>query len=196
MDFDVELDNFLKIKTTGRDDSNYNFINFPYEPTPYGVLQELANSGYITKRDKIVDFGSGKGRVEFYLAYATKAHIIGVEYDLRLYQKALENKEKAISKNRVTFVNVDAKDYQIEDDVTGVYFFNPFSNTILESVIKNLKESKLRCERTIKCFFYYPSNEYLNLLADDGSFTLIDQIDCTHLYKEDNKRETIVILEL
>ncbi len=142
MDFDVEIDNFLRIKTTGRDDSNYNFINFPYEPTPYGVLQELVNSGYLTKRDKIVDFGSGKGRVEFYLAYATKAHVIGIEYDLRLYQKALENKKKAISQNRVSFINIDAKDYQIDDDITAVYFFNPFSAEILQYVINNLKNRK------------------------------------------------------
>ena len=46
-----ELDKFLKIKTSGRDASNSNYLNFPYEATPYSVLQELANSGHITKKD-------------------------------------------------------------------------------------------------------------------------------------------------
>ena len=62
MDLEVELDKILKIKTSGRDDSKSNYINFPYEPTPYCVLQELSNSGYITKADKIIDYGSGNLR--------------------------------------------------------------------------------------------------------------------------------------
>ena len=61
-DLEVELDKLLKIKTNGRDDSNSNFINYPYEPTPYSVLQILANSGFLSKRDKIVDFGCQAGR--------------------------------------------------------------------------------------------------------------------------------------
>ena len=55
-----ELDKFLKIKTSGRDASNSNYLNFPYEATPYSVLQELANSGHITKKD-IVICGHSKG---------------------------------------------------------------------------------------------------------------------------------------
>lgn len=65
MDLEVELDKLLKIKTNGRDDTNSNHINYPYEATPYSVLQVLANSGYIRKKDKIIDFGCGKGRVSF-----------------------------------------------------------------------------------------------------------------------------------
>ena len=57
MDLEVELDHYLKIKTNGRDDSQSNFINYPYEATPYCILQALANSGLITKRDTIIDFG-------------------------------------------------------------------------------------------------------------------------------------------
>ena len=122
MGLEVELDNFLKIKTNGRDDSNSNFVNYPYEATPYSVLQYLANSGYITKKDKIIDFGCGKGRVDFFLAYSTKAQMIGVEYDLRLYNTALSNQEKAISRNRVMFINSCASQVQIDSDVTGAYF--------------------------------------------------------------------------
>ena len=52
MSLEIELDKILKIKTTGRDDTNSNYLNFPYEPTPYVVLQSLINTGYITKKDK------------------------------------------------------------------------------------------------------------------------------------------------
>ena len=127
MDLEIELDRFLKIKTNGRDDSISNHINYPYEATPYVTLQALSNSGYITKRDKVIDYGCGKGRVAFYLAYSNKCHVIGVEYDPRLFNAARKNKETAISGHRVNFVNENASLFEIPDDVTVLYFFNPFN---------------------------------------------------------------------
>ena len=44
-----EWDKLLKIRTSGRDDTNANQYNYPYEPTPYAVLERLANSGLISK---------------------------------------------------------------------------------------------------------------------------------------------------
>ena len=196
MGLEVELDNFLKIKTNGRDDSNSNFVNYPYEATPYSVLQYLANSGYITKKDKIIDFGCGKGRVDFFLAYSTKAQMIGVEYDLRLYNTALLNQEKAISRNRVSFINSCASQVKIESDVTGAYFFNPFSLVILKEVINNLKKSKEENNRNIKLFFYYPSTEYLSFLENDKSITHIENIECDELFKNKDLREYIAVYEM
>ena len=65
-------DKLLQIKTTGRDDSNSDQYRYPYEPTPYCVLERLANSGLIRKKDVILDYGCGKGRVDFFLSYQTK----------------------------------------------------------------------------------------------------------------------------
>ena len=38
-------DKLLQIKTGGRDDTNADEYRYPYEPTPYSVLERLANSG-------------------------------------------------------------------------------------------------------------------------------------------------------
>ena len=91
-------DKLLQIKTTGRDASNSDIYRYPYEPTPYSVLERLANSGFITKKDLVLDYGCGKGRVDFYLSYQTKAHTIGIEYDERIYQSAIENQKTAVSR--------------------------------------------------------------------------------------------------
>ena len=180
-DLEVELDRFLKIKTNGRDDSKSNHINYPYEATPYCVLQRLANSGFVSKKDKIVDFGSGKGRVSFYLAFANSS---------------LENHKKCISSHRVEFINSDAKEYMIPEDVTGVYFFNPFSIEILKDVIENLYKSKNSNGREIKLFFYYPSKEYLEKLNAYSELMLIDKIDCSDLFEEYSEREYIAVYQL
>ena len=55
-----QWDKMLKIKTTGRDDSHADAFCYPYEPTPYCVLERLANSGLIQKKQKVLDYGTGK----------------------------------------------------------------------------------------------------------------------------------------
>ena len=66
IDNETMWDKLLQIKTTGRDDSNSDQYRYPYEPTPYCVLERLAGSGYIRKRDILLDYGCGKGRVDFF----------------------------------------------------------------------------------------------------------------------------------
>ena len=78
-----EWDKLLKIHTTGRDDSNADQHRYPYEPTPYSVLERLGNSGWIRKENTLLDYGCGKGRVDFFLSYQTRCHSIGVEDDPR-----------------------------------------------------------------------------------------------------------------
>ena len=41
---DIEWDKLLHIRTTGRDDSHSDQYRYPYDPTPYSVLERLANS--------------------------------------------------------------------------------------------------------------------------------------------------------
>ena len=60
---ETQWDKLLKIRTTGRDDSHADQHRYPYEPTPYCVLERLANSGMIGKQNTVLDYGTGKGRV-------------------------------------------------------------------------------------------------------------------------------------
>ncbi len=187
---EIEIEKMLKIKTSGRDDSNSDLTNYPYEATSYLILKELANSGYITKDDVVVDYGSGKGRVDFYLAYYTKATMIGIEYDLRLYNRSLDNLNS--SKNhRVSFINSCASKYK-PIEITKAYFFNPFSIFILKQVLNNLKE----LNKEITLFFYYPSEEYIDVLNNDKDIVHIENIECFNLFKKDDKREYIAIYKI
>ena len=61
---DIEWDRLLNIRTTGRDDSHFDQYRYPYEPTPYSVLERLANSGYIGKKNTVIDYGCGKGGLD------------------------------------------------------------------------------------------------------------------------------------
>lgn len=63
---ETRWDKLLHIQTMGRDDSNSDQYRYPYEPTPYSVLERLANTGYIRKNNTLLDYGCGKGRVDFF----------------------------------------------------------------------------------------------------------------------------------
>mgnify|MGYP002519474170 CR=1 FL=1 len=115
------FDTKLKISTTGRDDTQADEHHHPYEPTPYKVLERLIESGYMNAQNQVIDYGCGKGRVGFFLSHQTKAKTIGIEYDSRIYQDALENQKTAVSKAKAEFLLTSAEEYPVPVIKLGVY---------------------------------------------------------------------------
>lgn len=189
-------DKLLQIKTTGRDDSNADQYRYPYEPTPYRVLERLANSGLIRKRDVVLDYGCGKGRVGFYLSYQTKAQTIGIEYDERIYLGALENRRTAVSREKTEFVMARAEEYAVSAEVNRCWFFNPFSVELLRKVMARIIESYYVNQREVLLFFYYPSEEYISYLMTVDELEFQDEITCDDLFDGSDPRERILIFSL
>ncbi len=192
---EIEMDRLLKIRTSGRDDSNADEYYYPYEPTAYSVLERLANTGYIQKKNILLDYGCGKGRVDFFLSYQTRCKSIGIEYDERIYERALENQERYILEDRTEFIQTSAEDYTVPIEVDRCYFFNPFSIEILQKVMAKIVESYYENPRKMLLFFYYPSDEYMSYLMTHDSLMFYDEIDCEDLFIGKNSREKIVIFE-
>ena len=195
-DHENTWDKLLKIKTTGRDDTNADSYRYPYEPTPYSVLERLARCGLFGKRDTVLDYGCGKGRVGFFLSYQTKTKAIGIEYDERIYRRALENKKTAVSRVKVDFVQISAEEYEVPAEVDRCYFFNPFSVEILRKVMNRIIESYYMAPREIFLFFYYPSDEYMCYLMTIDELVFYDEIDCDDLFDANKERERIMVFQL
>ena len=189
-------DKLLQIKTSGRDDSNSDQYHYPYEPTPYSVLERLGNSGLIRKKDVLLDYGCGKGRVDFFLSYQVKCKSIGIEYDERIYQAALNNADTAVSRARTEFVPARAESYEVPAEVNRCYFFNPFSVELLRKVIARILESYYENPREILLFFYYPSEEYIAYLMTVDELEFYDEISCGDLFEGNDVREQIMIFSL
>lgn len=188
-------DRLLQIRTSGRDDSHADQYRYPYEPTPYCVLERLADSGYLRKGNTLLDYGCGKGRVEFFLFWQTRCRSIGIEYDERIYEKAAENQKRAAAAGRVTFELANAEQFQVPEEVDRIYFFNPFSLEILQKVLSRIIDSYYAAPREILLFFYYPSDEYISFLMTVDELTFSDEIDCSDLFQGKDPRERIIIFE-
>ena len=193
-DYESTWDEKLGIHTTGRDDTKADAYHHPYEPTPYRVLERLADSGFFGKGDVVLDYGCGKGRVGFFLSHRTEAAAIGIEYDERIFNSALENRISAASKAGTDFVLTRAEAYEVPESVNRCYFFNPFSEEILRKVMARILESYYEYPREIFLFFYYPADEFLSCLMTVDELEFYDEISCDDLFAGDPRERILIFL--
>lgn len=190
-----EWDKLLKISTSGRDDSISNEYNYPYEPTPYSVLVRLAESGYIRKKNQVIDYGCGKGRVGFFLNYQLGCKVTGVEYDEHIWKQAVANQKSYVKSYGTSFVCERAEGFQVGDG-DCFYFFNPFSVEVLRPVVGRILESFYENPRTMRLFFYYPHQEYVAYLMTLPELEYVDEIGCQDLFDGVNTRERVLIFQV
>ena len=189
-------DKLLQIETVGRDESNADEYHHPYEPTDYCVLERLVKSDFFGEEDVALDYGCGKGRVGFFLAYRTKCKTIGIEYDEHIYADAMNNRKSTVSRVKPDFALARAEEYQVPWDVNRCYFFNPFSVEILRKVMARIIESWYENPREIFLFFYYPADEYISYLMTVDELEFYDEIECDDLFEGSDSRERIMIFQL
>ena len=193
---ELSWDKLLQIKTVGRDDTNSDEYRYPYEPTPYSVLERLVSTELFGNDDVVLDYGCGKGRVGFFISYQTKAQTVGIEYDERILQSALNNRKSAVSRTKADFVLTRAEEYEVPTEVNRCYFFNPFSVEILQKVMARIIDSWYAAPREILLFFYYPSDEFMCYLMTLYELEFYDEIECGDLFEGNDPRERIMVFEL
>ncbi|WP_338787719.1 methyltransferase [Metabacillus sp. FJAT-53654] len=194
-------DKLLNIKTGG-DQKGFNksFHYHRYEPTPYSALQHLLHHYELKSSDRIVDFGCGKGRLNFFINYLINTTVIGIEMNEDFYMEAVENLTRYLKKtkksaDKVHFHCCLAEEYQIDPFDNRFYFFNPFSIQIFMKVIKNILISVENTEREIELILYYVSKEYIFFLENHSSFELKKEVKLPGLY-EHNPNERFLIYRL
>lgn len=188
-----EGDKRLGIKTTGREDvASAHYA--PYEPTPYPVLERLAQSGWLGREHRLLDYGCGKGRVVFYLAAAVGCQATGIDQSPRLIREALENRQACRAGDRVRLACCLAEQYPIGDE-NAFFFFNPFSSTVFEAVLRRLRQSWYANPRQMLLLCYYPSTEYIQCLEGCPEIQRLGSIDCSDLFRR-NPRERIEVYAL
>lgn len=151
-----------------------------YEPTPYEALDLLAKAYPLAPTDVVVDFGSGKGRLPFYLAYTFRVRAIGVEMDGGYHAEALQNwmnySKRHRTRGSVQFVRAYAEQFEIPVEANRFYFFNPFSVHVFRQVLERIFESVETSPRPVDVVLYYPADEYLHVLNDETPFRYIQEV--------------------
>ncbi|MEJ2619020.1 MAG: class I SAM-dependent methyltransferase [Candidatus Thiodiazotropha sp.] len=130
-----------------------------YIPSGWATLKRLTDVRPLTSDDVFLDIGSGKGRVVILTATYPVKRVIGVELSSVLHEIAQQNVsrvENYLACQDVQLVCSDATQFQIPDDVTVIYLFNPFVGEPFLRVIDNIGESLDRRKRAIWIFYTNP----------------------------------------
>lgn len=193
-----QMDKLLNIKTTGEQKGFLTSLHYHrYEPTPYSALELFFDEYKLSRHDQLVDFGCGKGRLNFFLNYHFNASVSGVEMNETFYIEALGNKQNYLRNyrnraDRINFHCVLAEEYEISPDENKFYFFNPFTVQILMSVVKNIMISFEKYQREIDLILYYPSEDYVFYLEKQTPFELISEVNLP----EKNPNERFLVYRL
>nr|WP_263323124.1 SAM-dependent methyltransferase [Neobacillus sp. Marseille-Q6967] len=198
---DQYYDALLNIKTVGEQKRFSSFLHYHrYEPTPYSALEHLFAQNELKSSDHVVDFGCGKGRLNFYIYYLFHSYVTGIEMNENYYQDSLENQKRFLkrykdSKNKIQFLHCAAEKYPIKPQDNIFYFFNPFTIQIFMVVIKKILLSHEQFPRKIELVLYYPSEDYIFFLENQTIFELKKEIMLPGVYKH-NPNERFLIYSL
>jgi methyltransferase family protein len=145
-----------------------------YEASGWLDLRKILRREEVGPEDVFIDFGSGKGRVVLEASRYPFARVIGLEVSEDLNRVARANVarfgDRAVCQD-VEIVTADAAEYEIPDDVTIAYFYNPFSGNVFETVVERLLESVDRNPRLLRLIYRTPLED--EFLARSGRLKLV-----------------------
>lgn len=184
---EAELDRALGVDTALTDADWSRRRRHPCQPTPVAALNAVAER--LRPGETIVDCGCGTGRAVFFFA-ARGFRSIGVELDERRFAQAMDNLSRCKRRapeaaGRIELVNLPAQEFELDGDVTALYFFNPFPAAVLRGVLRRVGE------RDVRLFCYYPDDEWVDLLLDEG-WLLEESIDLRDALGKDTRERVDV----
>lgn len=132
-----------------------------YVPSTFGALNsslEHISDKVDFSQSSFLDYGSGKGKALIAAARYPFSNITGVEINSELHAIACRNIARLDLAARVRCVSADAAMYEPRHNDTVLYFFNPFSGTVLEKCLETIANASRGVTRQII---------YLNPTEDD-----------------------------
>ncbi|MGA1823441.1 MAG: class I SAM-dependent methyltransferase [bacterium] len=129
------------------------------ESTPYLHMSKIIRTLTKTPEDVFIDMGSGKGRVMIIAGRYPFKRIIGVDVSSKLNRICEQNIRKMQARlkcKEFVHITTNAINYQIPDDATFIFFFNPFPLEVMDTVMTQIKKSLNRHHRSIKIIWYNP----------------------------------------
>jgi tRNA1(Val) A37 N6-methylase TrmN6 len=157
--YEGHYEKFFGIRTQGikRSEDEHNFH---YQGASYYILLELFKKLPEYTKDKIfIDYGSGKGRALFCAEFVGFNKLMGVELDRELVDAAYENIKlytKKRAESSFNFVCENVLNFAIPDHTAVFYFFNPFSEQIMNQVIEAIDLYQERTKEEIFVIYVNP----------------------------------------
>ena len=127
----------------------------------FRLFQTLASDyGYNFANEHFVDFGCGKGRALLMALALGFGEVTGIEWSPTLCAIGRKNID-TYRRHHPTAVDAriicgNAVDIACPDSATVLFYFNPFKAPVLEAVLRNVHESRIRSPRRITHVYLNP----------------------------------------
>ena len=130
-----------------------------YSPSRWRLLKSVLRDPPVGPEDVFLDLGAGLGRVLVQASQLPFRRVIGVELSPELTAAARLNLARSKEHHRcgeVEVVLADASTYEVPDDVTVVFLYNPFTGLTFQRAIDNVHASLERNPRRIRIIYDNP----------------------------------------
>lgn len=131
-----------------------------YGATRARPLEKLLRRLDLPRDTGFVDLGAGKGRVVILAASYGFRKIVGIDFSEPLCQAARQNIESfrrgRSMDSEITIVHSDVVLYPFKPDESVFFLYDPFSASVLEQVLVNLRRSVEKSPREIWMIYNAP----------------------------------------
>jgi SAM-dependent methyltransferase len=129
-----------------------------YAPTSYRHWRLIRPHVAAGPQSSFIDYGAGLGRVTILAAQLPFRCVFGIEFSADLIERANANLKcaRASLRSPVKLVCIDAADFEIPDDASTLFFFNPFAGSILASVLERVGASYAARPRSMQLICSVP----------------------------------------
>lgn len=126
-----------------------------YEPLPWKLLRAGVELLRLQPDDVFVDYGAGLGRALLMAASRRLERVLGVEFHPHLATRAEENVKAAQHRllSPVQVIVADAAQWQVPDEVSVAYLFNPFIGSVMKAAQERMRESLRRRPRPFRLLY-------------------------------------------
>jgi SAM-dependent methyltransferase len=158
----------------GRDELGLVGEQRHYEPAGWLTLRRVLRRAEVSKDDVFIDLGSGKGRVLLQAARYPFKRVIGVEISKSLNEIARKNVERSMPRlvcKNIELVTADLAEYEVPDDVTVAFVYNPVRGELFSTLIDKLLASLDRRPRDLRLIYRIPLEELR--LTRTGRFRML-----------------------
>jgi SAM-dependent methyltransferase len=151
-------DELKSLKEKGIDISHASI----YMPVNYYVIERLMREIVKYGGNKtFLDIGCGKGRAMIVAATFGFEQITGIDFSKEFCEEAESTIQLYVARFKV--INIDAYYFEMPDDITTFFFFNPFDEFIMKEVVSNIMKSLHRNSRTIRVLYANPQHKSIFL---------------------------------
>jgi len=151
---------------------NVELRDIRYQPTPTRKFREMMTALDVPAQDFVfIDFGCGKGRTLLLAAHFGFKKVIGIEFSHDLAGVALANASRMGLDKKVEVFCQDASEFELPPENSVFYFFLPFLDPVMSTVVANIKLSLARNHREFRIVCYDPPP--VGAFEDDPAFQAI-----------------------